>query len=272
MGYSTLRGSHDMPLADRVRLEFGAASVRRLEATGDAANGRAHALVHTGARVVWVVALVEGGMCKLMDKDSGPYVVAPSREFYDEALRLCGEPKHMAPAFRERMAAQIGEDELRGVAEGAATWEATDERAKILNALRVWINQRPGLDPRDYDLAGYRSDSRRIAQQKADALELLRMVERRDSLDLETLRGAFRAFSGRLTWDGSKLDYCTGQYWPTEYRAAACAVLRSALWDYWRADIETLPEDPKMTVRDRLLRNARLALSPGVYRRWFREA
>ena len=150
--------------------------------------------------------------------------------------------------------------------------EQPNERAAILSALRAWIEQRPGLDPRNYDYSGYRSDSRLITQQKADALELLLAVERRDSLDLETLRGAFRAFSGRLTWDGSKLDYCTGQYWPTEYRAAACAVLRSALWDYWRADILALPEDPKMTVRERLLRNARLALSTGVYRRWFRNA
>ena len=150
--------------------------------------------------------------------------------------------------------------------------EQPNERAAILSALRDWIEQRPGLDPRNYDRAGYRSDSRRITQQKADALELLRAVERRDALDLETLRGAFRAFSGRLTWDGSKLNYCAGQYWPTEYRAAACAVLRSALWDYWRADILALPEDPRMTARERLLRNARLALSTGVYRRWFREA
>lgn len=30
------------------------------------------------------------------------------------------------------------------------------------------------------------------------------------------------------------LDYCTGQYWPTEYRKAACAVLASAIWDWMR--------------------------------------
>lgn len=30
------------------------------------------------------------------------------------------------------------------------------------------------------------------------------------------------------------IDYCTGQYWPTEYRRAVCAVLASAIWDYWR--------------------------------------
>jgi hypothetical protein len=39
----------------------------------------------------------------------------------------------------------------------------------------------------------------------------------------EALRGAF---SGRLEWhpDGY-FDYCTGQYYPTEYRSAAAAVL-----------------------------------------------
>jgi hypothetical protein len=31
-----------------------------------------------------------------------------------------------------------------------------------------------------------------------------------------------------------RLDYCTGQYFPTEYRKAACAVLSSALWGYVR--------------------------------------
>lgn len=30
------------------------------------------------------------------------------------------------------------------------------------------------------------------------------------------------------------LDYCTGQYWPTEYRKAACAVLASAVWSWMR--------------------------------------
>lgn len=30
------------------------------------------------------------------------------------------------------------------------------------------------------------------------------------------------------------IDYCTGQYFPTEYRRAVCAVLASALWYYTR--------------------------------------
>jgi hypothetical protein len=42
-------------------------------------------------------------------------------------------------------------------------------------------------------------------------------------------RGYSRAVPG-----GVSLDYCTGQYWPTEYRAAVCAVLASLLWAHAR--------------------------------------
>jgi len=163
------------------------------------------------------------------------------------------------------------------------------ERAAILAALRAWINQRPGLDLADYcddaragrdprampDLDGrraYFAEGRRITQQRADALEFLRLVERREGISADALKEAFRAFSGRLSWNGAGLDYCTGQYFPTEYRLAAAAVLRSALWDYWRADILSLADDPKLNVRARILRNARLSVSPAVFRRWFKEA
>ena len=140
----------------------------------------------------------------------------------------------------------------------------------ICDALRVRINQRPGLEPGKYirhgmDTEGrkaYFSESRRIQRQRRDALTLLRAVELRDSISGDDLEAAFpRAFSGRLTctvapyqysaadcpgnpcstdcdhagapW-AAALDYCTGQYWPTEYRAAAAAVLASALWDWMR--------------------------------------
>lgn len=122
----------------------------------------------------------------------------------------------------------------------------------ICNALSIWINQRPGLDPRNYisgwnDSAGrsaYRSESRRITRQGHDARGLLRVVELYDSIGAEDILAACRAFSGRLTIkvetrdDGhvyAGVDYCTGQYWPTEYRAAAAAVLAQCLWD-WKRD------------------------------------
>ena len=120
-------------------------------------------------------------------------------------------------------------------------------KTQILDALQAWINQRPGLEFGNYgDVANYRQESRRITRQKHDAEELLRSVRWRDGITAERLANAFRAYSGRLELtekDGEAcLDYCTGQYWPTEYRAAACAVLASALWDYVRDECMPAPE------------------------------
>lgn len=66
------------------------------------------------------------------------------------------------------------------------------------------------------------------------------------------------SFAGRLSWDGKTLDYCTGQYFCTEYRAAACAGLSLALRRYWRADgidVQTM---------------AQQCLGRGIAARWFK--
>lgn len=141
----------------------------------------------------------------------------------------------------------------------------------ICEALRTWINQRPGFDPNNYDRAGYLSDSRMVQRQLHDARELLRAVEL-SSITADALIAAFpQAFSGRLTIGDPttrtaelraklartgdehvrrilrasinseaaapvRIEYCAGQYWCTEYRAAACAVLASALWTYTREE------------------------------------
>ena len=116
-------------------------------------------------------------------------------------------------------------------------------KQQILEALRRWINQRPGLEFGNYgEISSYRSELRSITRDRRDALELLSAVALRDSITAEQLIAAFpRAFSGRLTITEkngmAQLDYCTGQYWPTEYRKAAAAVLASALWDWQRGNM-----------------------------------
>lgn len=112
------------------------------------------------------------------------------------------------------------------------------ERDAILTALDAWIRQRPGLDTRNYDRASYAAEVRSIGRDLQDARALLRAVELRPSITAATLK---EALSGRLSWDGKRLDYTTGQYWPTEYRAAACRALSVALWSYWR---DCVPETP----------------------------
>lgn len=120
----------------------------------------------------------------------------------------------------------------------------------ILDALSAFIRQRPGLDFRDYgEMKSYSAEVRSIAKDKARAMTALRNVQRSITHDRALLLDSFRAYSGRLTWvDGESprykakhphLEYCAGQYFPTEYRKAAASVLEtylSALAQKWNAE------------------------------------
>lgn len=201
-----------------------------------------------------------------------------------------------------------------------------NRKTLIMEALRAFVAQRPGFDTGNYDRAGYRSDSRRVTQQRHDFERLALSVETLDEITADDLVAAFpRAFSGRLSieacphgdsarttcgdghvWCGDcepapsalcpvchggnahplkpnevRLDYCTGQYWCTEYRAAACAVLASALWDCQRKSLpinehgkpyETYGPKPGgglMSAGDRLRNSFRNWYGRGIQSRWF---
>lgn len=114
-------------------------------------------------------------------------------------------------------------------------------KEQILNTLSAFIRQRPGLEFGNYgDLSSYRSELRQITKDRHQAFELLAAVSRASTITADDMiRASQGAFSGRLTIredDKGRcvIDYCAGQYFPTEYRKAACAVLSSALWTYWR--------------------------------------
>jgi hypothetical protein len=152
----------------------------------------------------------------------------------------------------------------------------TPTKNQIITLLDAWIRQRPGLEFGNYgDVTAYRSESRRIQRQLRDARELLLAAELALGMTGEQLAAAFpRAYSGRLTlaphtkpgtW---RLDYCTGQYWPTEYRAAVCAVLASALWDYYREDFAASAK-PGESPGDAIRRNFRRKFGATMQKRWF---
>jgi hypothetical protein len=151
----------------------------------------------------------------------------------------------------------------------AAEAGSTDqERATILAAMGKWISQRPGLDFNNYgNVPAYRAELRSITRDLADARTLLRAVEL-SSMDTETLKGGFRAFCGRLSWDGQQLDYCTGQYWPTEYRRAVAAVLAAALWDWYREDFAAAAK-PGESAGDAIRRQFKRQYGLSMARRWF---
>jgi hypothetical protein len=147
------------------------------------------------------------------------------------------------------------------------------EREMILQALAAFIAQRPGMDPRNYissyndtqGRAAYRAESRSVTKDRHDAEALLRYVAMRESITAEILKEAFSAFSGRLSYDSSRrelLDYCTGGYFPTEYRKAVCAVLAAAIWQWLR-------EDGVYTTGDAIRKAARRELGSKLAARWF---
>ena len=148
----------------------------------------------------------------------------------------------------------------------------------IIDALSKFMHQRSGMDPQNYgDYASYRSEQRSVTRDLHHARTLLGAVSWRDSITADDLIAASkRAYSGRLTIveDSGRvrIEYCTGQYFPTEYRRAVCAVLAAALWDYTRtsampddATLESIKQSPGTWLREHFRREFGRTIS----NRWF---
>ena len=143
---------------------------------------------------------------------------------------------------------------------------------QVISALSAFAAQRPGIEPGNYsDWRSYRAESRSVTRDLHDARYLLRQCELW-GVSVEELRGAFRAFSGRLVPSvnekGFCLDYCTGQYFPTEYRKAVCAVCAAALWDHFREDFAKSAKEGE-SAGDAIRRNFRRMFGARIARRWF---
>ena len=137
--------------------------------------------------------------------------------------------------------------------------EITNKPAMI-NALAAFISQRSGIDRRNYggisrreSREAFMGDYRPILKHGKQARELLSFVSRRDISADDLLSASQSAFSGRLSFvfrgDSAAVDYTTGQYFPTEYRAAACAVLARAVWEYFRTGCNYSPEQIRKAAR-----------------------
>lgn len=154
----------------------------------------------------------------------------------------------------------------------------------ILTLLDRFNRQRPGLEYGNYgDLATYRAELRGIARDKREADRLMEAVAR-SGMSAETLRDGFRAYSGRLSLErapeggdknsrrhsvnGWQLDYCVGQYWPTEYRRAVAAVCAAALWEYHRDDYAAAAK-PGESAGDAIRRCFRREFGRAMASRWF---
>lgn len=134
-------------------------------------------------------------------------------------------------------------------------------KSDILAHLSRFVSQRSGIDGRNYgDRASFMGDYRPILKAGRDARAMIRYIELRDSITADMLLASFRAFSGRLSISDRGCDYCTGQYFPTEYRNAACAVLSMAIWDWLRPDCKD---------GHAIRKAARRELGRSIANRWF---
>lgn len=137
----------------------------------------------------------------------------------------------------------------------------TYTKEEIVAMLDEFISQRSGIDWRDYggDREAFMGDYRPMLKDGKTARYLLSCVEN-SSMTVDDMLPAFRAFSGRLSLTDNGLEYCTGQYFPTEYRKAACAVLAQMLWDYYREPTDT---------GDMLRKKFRRMFGRGIANQWF---
>jgi len=154
----------------------------------------------------------------------------------------------------------------------------TASKETLLEALRLFIAQRSGIDRRNYqsdwrDTAGaaaFMADYREILRDGRDARRLLEYVAGRAGITAERIL-ATSSGNGRLDWcyrgDKIGLDYCTGQYFPTEYRAAACSMLAGLVWRYLADDFADCPNTGEQAAAVR--KAARRIFGRGIASRWF---
>jgi len=155
------------------------------------------------------------------------------------------------------------------------------DKQKIIDLLYAFARQRSGIEPGNYsDWQSFNSERRSITKDLSDARTLIRAVELRGSITAECiLKAASRAFSGRLTIvrhgsAGFKVDYCTGQYFPTEYRKAVAAVMASVLWDFFRECIPAHHGEPTyqpgiVNMGAAVRKQAQREFGRGIAGRWF---
>lgn len=112
-------------------------------------------------------------------------------------------------------------------------------KQQLISELYAFAAQRPGLEPGNYaSWRDYRIEARGITAALTEARKMIRLVELRPSITVEHLADAFRGsrLTGSADGNGAPvLNYCTGQYYPVEFRPAVSRVCAHALW-LWAAD------------------------------------
>ena len=117
-----------------------------------------------------------------------------------------------------------------------------------VRAVIYYAAQSPRLEFGNYatsnhadSLRAYRSEAARITRQLHSVESAARRAAFARVDDDDVIKASQSAYAGRMevsrcAGGGFDVDYCAGQYWPTEYRsAAACVLIEAARIAYARA-------------------------------------
>lgn len=111
------------------------------------------------------------------------------------------------------------------------TQTTTPTQIDFIALLCKFVDSRPCLDFNDYgDIKIYRAESREITKDRSDFYELLNLARWQVDNLSEKIEQHLTTSNDRLTFENNKLQYITGQYYPTEYRPAANRVIKSIIW------------------------------------------
>lgn len=123
-----------------------------------------------------------------------------------------------------------------------------------VDLLCAFVNQRDGISFAEYGedrdpntRICYSRDKRSAAQAKKHFFELLYLAQRRlgNQLEDKVIYELTKVSTSRLTLtETGKLQYITGQYFPTEYRPAAARILANIIWKDYANETEANTPNP----------------------------
>lgn len=125
-------------------------------------------------------------------------------------------------------------------------------REKLTGAMKAFAYSKPGFELLNYSSeTSYKSDYRHYKKDADFNREKMKYIDLiNDGLTDDEIRYCFEhSFSGRLSIadDGESLNYCTGQYYPTEYQAALRAVIECMYRKIDQKLIDINPPEEKTT-------------------------
>lgn len=116
-----------------------------------------------------------------------------------------------------------------------------------LQALSAFVAQRSGINYADYgNRDAYMGDYRPMIQQGKDFRKMAAFAFYSSVNNEDIIKASDQVFSGRLQFDVISgqyaVNYCTGQYFPTEYRLASCWLISRVIRNYWTECGYSYPE------------------------------